>query len=142
MSSNNIKQRVNFASIKNPLPYPDFLEVQLKSFQDFLQLDTPLDKHKNEGLYKVFAENFPIADTRNNFVLEFLDYFIDRSSAGRKRICSGDAECCVCFLLYVKSIRRERWSSSRGPGGGRFQAYRAWFRAGCLWLGGRRSRPG
>ncbi len=77
MSSNNIKQRVNFASIKNPLPYPDFLEVQLKSFQDFLQLDTPLDKHKNEGLYKVFAENFPIADTRNNFVLEFLDYFID-----------------------------------------------------------------
>ncbi|WP_243349894.1 DNA-directed RNA polymerase subunit beta [Parabacteroides sp. FAFU027] len=77
MSSTNSKQRVNFASIKNPLPYPDFLEVQLKSFQDFLQLDTPLDKHKNEGLYKVFAENFPIADTRNNFVLEFLDYFID-----------------------------------------------------------------
>ncbi len=77
MSSNNIKQRVNFASIKNPMAYPDFLEVQLKSFKDFLQLDTPLDKHKNEGLYRVFAENFPIADTRNNFVLEFLDYFID-----------------------------------------------------------------
>ncbi|GAB6123243.1 DNA-directed RNA polymerase subunit beta [Dysgonomonas termitidis] len=70
-------QRVNFASIKNPLPYPDFLEVQLKSFRDFLQLDTPPEKRKNEGLYKVFAENFPIADTRNNFVLEFLDYFID-----------------------------------------------------------------
>ncbi|MDD2798414.1 MAG: DNA-directed RNA polymerase subunit beta [Bacteroidales bacterium] len=77
MSSNNIKPRVNFASIKNPMAYPDFLEVQLKSFQDFLQIDTPLDKHKNEGLYRVFAENFPIADTRNNFVLEFLDYFID-----------------------------------------------------------------
>ena len=76
MSSNN-KQRVNFASIKNPLKYPDFLEVQLKSFQDFLQLDTPPEKRKNEGLYKVFAENFPIADTRNNFVLEFLDYYID-----------------------------------------------------------------
>jgi DNA-directed RNA polymerase subunit beta len=77
MSSTNTNQRVNFASIKNPLPYPDFLEVQLKSFQDFLQLDTPPEKRKKEGLYKVFAENFPIADTRNNFVLEFLDYFID-----------------------------------------------------------------
>ncbi|MDR3059823.1 MAG: DNA-directed RNA polymerase subunit beta, partial [Prevotella sp.] len=77
MSSTNTNQRVNFASIKNPLPYPDFLEVQLKSFRDFLQLDTPPEKRKNEGLYKVFAENFPIADTRNNFVLEFLDYFID-----------------------------------------------------------------
>ena len=71
------KKRINFASVKNPLPYPDFLEVQLKSFQDFLQLDTPPEKRNNEGLYKVFAENFPIADTRNNFVLEFLDYYID-----------------------------------------------------------------
>ena len=77
MSSTICKPRVNFASIKNPLPYPDFLEVQLKSFQDFLQLDTPPEKRKNEGLFKVFAENFPIADTRNNFVLEFLDYYID-----------------------------------------------------------------
>ena len=77
MSSNIGKQLVNFASIKSPLQYPDFLEVQLKSFQDFLQLDTPPEKRKNEGLYKVFAENFPIADTRNNFVLEFLDYYID-----------------------------------------------------------------
>ncbi len=77
MSSTNTNQRVNFASIKNPLPYPDFLEVQLKSFRDFLQLDTPPEKRKKEGLYEVFAENFPIADTRNNFVLEFLDYFID-----------------------------------------------------------------
>ena len=59
------------------MKYPDFLEVQLKSFQDFLQLDTPPEKRKNDGLYKVFAENFPIADTRNNFVLEFLDYYID-----------------------------------------------------------------
>ena len=71
------KPRVNFATVKNPLPYPDFLEVQLKSFQDFLQLDTPPEKRNNEGLYKVFSENFPIADTRNNFVLEFLDYYID-----------------------------------------------------------------
>ena len=77
MSSTDVNQRVNFASIKNSLPYPDFLEVQLKSFRDFLHLDTPPEKRKKEGLYKVFAENFPIADTRNNFVLEFLDYYID-----------------------------------------------------------------
>lgn len=77
MSSITTNQRVNFASIKKPISCPDFLEVQLKSFQDFLQLDTPPEKRKNDGLYKVFAENFPIADTRNNFVLEFLDYYID-----------------------------------------------------------------
>jgi len=77
MSSSTETKRVNFASIQSPIQYPDFLEVQLKSFQDFLQLDTPPEKRKNEGLYKVFAENFPIADTRNNFVLEFLDYYID-----------------------------------------------------------------
>ncbi|MCH5231941.1 MAG: DNA-directed RNA polymerase subunit beta, partial [Muribaculaceae bacterium] len=71
------KPRVNFASIKNPLPFPDFLEVQLKSFKDFLQLDVPPEQRKNQGLYKVFEENFPIADTRNNYVLEFLDYYID-----------------------------------------------------------------
>ena len=76
-TATSAKPRVNFASVKNPLPYPDFLEVQLKSFQDFLQLDTPPEKRNNEGLYKVFSENFPIADTRNNFVLEFLDYYID-----------------------------------------------------------------
>lgn len=77
MSSNIVNQRVNFASVKNPMPYPDFLEVQLKSFKDFLQLDTPPELRRNDGLYKVFSENFPIADTRNNFVLEFLDYYID-----------------------------------------------------------------
>ena len=72
-----VEKRVNFASVTNPMPTPDFLDVQLKSFQDFLQLDTPPELRKNDGLYKVFAENFPITDTRNNFVLEFLDYFID-----------------------------------------------------------------
>ncbi|GHU79426.1 DNA-directed RNA polymerase subunit beta [Bacteroidia bacterium] len=77
ITTTNNDQRINFASIKKPFAYPDFLEVQLKSFQDFLQIDTPTEKRKNEGLYKVFVENFPIADTRNNFVLEFLDYFID-----------------------------------------------------------------
>ena len=59
------------------MPYPDFLEIQLKSFHDFFQLDTTAENRKNEGLYKVFTENFPITDTRNNFVLEFIDYYID-----------------------------------------------------------------
>ena len=72
-----INNRVNFASVHNPMPYPDFLDVQLKSFREFLQLDTPYELRKNDGLFKVFAENFPIADTRNNFVLEFLDYYIE-----------------------------------------------------------------
>ena len=75
--ANKKNQRVNFASVKSPLAYPDFLEVQLKSFKDFLQLDTPPELRKYDGLYKVFSENFPINDTRNNFNLEFLDYFID-----------------------------------------------------------------
>ncbi|KGN67576.1 DNA-directed RNA polymerase subunit beta [Porphyromonas sp. COT-239 OH1446] len=77
MAPNKNQNRINFASIKNPLKFPDFLEVQLKSFRDFFQLDTPPERRKKEGLYKVFAENFPIADTRNNFVLEFLDYYVD-----------------------------------------------------------------
>jgi DNA-directed RNA polymerase subunit beta len=59
------------------LEYPDFLEIQLKSFQDFFQLETTPENRKNEGLFQVFQENFPITDTRNNFVLEFLDYFVD-----------------------------------------------------------------
>jgi DNA-directed RNA polymerase subunit beta len=69
--------RISFAKTKNQLEYPDFLEIQLKSFQDFFQLDTTPEKRKQEGLFKVFAENFPITDTRNNFVLEFIDYYID-----------------------------------------------------------------
>ncbi len=70
-------ERINFSSVRFPLDYPDFLDVQVKSFQDFFQLDTPAELRGNEGLYKVFQENFPITDSRNNFVLEFLDYFID-----------------------------------------------------------------
>ena len=69
--------RISFASIKKPFDYPDFLDIQLKSFRDFFQLETNPDNRKNEGLFKVFAENFPITDARNNFVLEFLDYYID-----------------------------------------------------------------
>lgn len=70
-------ERISFTSIKKPIEYPDFLDIQLKSFQDFFQLDTNPDNRKNEGLFKVFTENFPITDARNNFVLEFLDYYID-----------------------------------------------------------------
>ena len=77
MASKVIDNRVNFGSIKNPMPFPDFLDVQLKSFKDFLQLDTPPEERKNDGLFKVFSENFAITDTRNNIVLEFLDYYID-----------------------------------------------------------------
>jgi len=73
--SNNT--RISFAKTKNQLNYPDFLEIQLKSFKDFFQLDTTPEKRKQEGLFKVFSENFPITDTRNNFVLEFIDYYID-----------------------------------------------------------------
>ena len=98
MSSRVINNRVNFASVKNPLAYPDFLDVQLKSFKDFLQLDTPSELRKNDGLYKVFAENFPIADTRNNFVLEFLDYYID---APRYSI----AECLERGLTYSVPLK-------------------------------------
>ena len=70
-------ERLNFSSIKNRTEYPDFLDIQIKSFQDFFQLETKSEERGNEGLYNTFMENFPITDTRNQFVLEFLDYFID-----------------------------------------------------------------
>ncbi|HAL65433.1 MAG TPA: DNA-directed RNA polymerase subunit beta, partial [Bacteroidales bacterium] len=76
MAHNNI-ERINFANTKLTIQYPDFLDVQLQSFKDFFQLETIPENRVNEGLYKVFSENFPISDARNNFVLEFLDYFID-----------------------------------------------------------------
>ncbi len=74
---NNQTERLNFASTKNIPDYPDFLDVQVKSFKDFFQLETKSDERGDEGLYNTFMENFPITDTRNNFVLEFLDYFVD-----------------------------------------------------------------
>ncbi len=77
MSTPKTEQRISFSTVKNRVPYPDLLEVQLKSFRDFFQMDTTAENRKNEGLYKVFQENFPITDTRNNFVLEFIDYYID-----------------------------------------------------------------
>jgi DNA-directed RNA polymerase subunit beta len=73
----NQTERLNFASTKNIPNYPDFLDVQVKSFKDFFQLETKSDERGDEGLYNTFMENFPITDTRNQFVLEFLDYFVD-----------------------------------------------------------------
>jgi DNA-directed RNA polymerase subunit beta len=70
-------ERINFASIEKVIDYPDFLDIQVQSFKEFFQLETSSENRKNEGLFKVFAENFPITDTRNIFVLEFLDYFVD-----------------------------------------------------------------
>ena len=70
-------ERLNFSSVQNKPEYPDFLDIQIKSFQDFFQLETKSEERGQEGLYKTFLENFPITDTRNQFVLEFLDYFVD-----------------------------------------------------------------
>jgi DNA-directed RNA polymerase subunit beta len=77
LATSSNSTRINFASSKNQFEYPDFLEIQLKSFKEFFQLETTPENRESEGLFKVFAENFPITDTRNQFVLEFLDYFID-----------------------------------------------------------------
>ncbi|MBQ1694561.1 MAG: DNA-directed RNA polymerase subunit beta [Bacteroidales bacterium] len=73
----NTNQRINFSTTRNQLEYPDFLEIQIKSFKDFVQLDSTAEQRKSEGLYQVFAENFPITDTRNNFELQFIDYTLD-----------------------------------------------------------------
>jgi len=77
MSLDTVSQRISFSVSKNMFEYPDFLEIQIKSFIEFFQLGSTPEIRKQEGLYKVFMENFPITDTRNNFVLEFIDYYID-----------------------------------------------------------------
>jgi len=77
LATKNTTERINFASSKLGTDYPDFLDIQVKSFQDFFQLQTKAEERGEEGLYKTFMDNFPITDTRNNFVLEFLDYFVD-----------------------------------------------------------------
>ena len=77
MANQKQTQRINFSAMQKQMPYPDFLEIQLKSFHDFFQMDSTPEVRHTEGLFKVFSENFPIQDTRNNFTLEFLDYHID-----------------------------------------------------------------
>ena len=77
LNNNPKRQRISFGSVQTEQFYPDLLDIQIKSFQDFFQLDTKNESRSTEGLFKVFTENFPITDTRNQFVLEFLDYFVD-----------------------------------------------------------------
>ena len=77
MSSTKLNHRIDFGKIKHLADAPDLLDIQIQSFRDFFQLETTPDKRNIEGLFRVFRENFPITDTRNIFVLEFLDYFID-----------------------------------------------------------------
>jgi len=77
LSTINSTERVNFATAKLITDYPDFLDIQVKSFQDFFQLETKADERSDEGLFKTFSDNFPITDTRNQFILEFIDYFVD-----------------------------------------------------------------
>lgn len=91
-------ERISFASSLNNLDYPDFLEIQLKSFKEFFQLETNPENRHDEGLFKVFSENFPITDTRNNFVLEFLDYFIDPPRYSM-------AECTEMGLTYCVPLK-------------------------------------
>ena len=77
MASPKKPQRINFSKVKFPVDYPDLLDIQIQSFKDFFQLETTADNRNEEGLFRVFSENFPITDSRNQFVLEFLDYYID-----------------------------------------------------------------
>ncbi|NQY08302.1 MAG: DNA-directed RNA polymerase subunit beta [Flavobacteriales bacterium] len=92
------EKRINFSSTKNKLAYPDFLDVQIQSYTDFFQINTAPEKRNNEGLYKVFAENFPITDSRNQFVLEFLGYSIDPPRYSLE-------ECCERGLSYSLPLK-------------------------------------
>ena len=105
---------VNFASVRK-FEYPDFLDIQLKSFQDFFQIETNPDNRLDEGLFKVFKENFPISDARNNFTLEFLDYFIDPP---RYTI----EECIERGLTYSVPLKAKLKLSCNDPENEEFQA--------------------
>ena len=105
---------INFASVRK-FDYPDFLDIQLKSFQDFFQIETNPDNRNNEGLYKVFNENFPISDARNNFTLEFLDYYIDPP---RYTI----EECIERGLTYSVPLKAKLKLSCNDPENEEFQA--------------------
>ena len=89
----NKANRINFASIENQVDYPDFLDIQLKSFQSFFQVGTTLEERKKEGLYKTFTELFPITDSRNNFVLEFIDYTVDPPRYSIQDVYFGNIPC-------------------------------------------------
>ena len=86
MENSSISSRISFASIKSQIDYPDFMDIQLQSFQDFFQLETKPENRQYEGLFRTFSENFPITDSRNQFVLEFLDYLHGSSTLFRGRM--------------------------------------------------------
>jgi DNA-directed RNA polymerase subunit beta len=108
MAKQNKNQRINFSAMQKQMPYPDFLEIQLKSFHDFFQIDSTPEKRRQEGLFKVFSESFPIADTRNNFVLEFLDYHIDYPRYSIE-------ECLLRGLTYSVSLKAKLFLSCTDP---------------------------
>ena len=92
MATTNQSKRVNFSRMQKHMPYPDFLDIQLKSFHDFVQMDSTPEQRRKEGLFKVFNENFPINDTRNSFTLAFLDYEVEQAIRD-----NGDAELLFAF---------------------------------------------
>ena len=108
MASKNKEQRVNFSAIQKQFPYPDFLEVQLKSFYEFLRMDATPEQRRQEGLFKVFSENFPITDTRNSFKLEFLDYSIDKPRYSIE-------ECLLRGLTYSVPLKAKLKLSCEDP---------------------------
>ena len=108
MAKQKQDQRINFSAMQKQMPYPDFLEIQLKSFHDFFQMDSTPEVRHTEGLFKVFSENFPIQDTRNNFTLEFLDYHIDPP---RYTI----EECLLRGLTYCVPLKAKLFLSCTDP---------------------------
>ena len=108
MASKNKEQRVNFSAMQKQFPYPDFLEVQLKSFYEFLRMDATPEQRRQEGLFKVFSENFPITDTRNSFKLEFLDYSIDKPRYSIE-------ECLLRGLTYSVPLKAKLKLSCEDP---------------------------
>src|SRR6056300_1759472 len=96
------QERINFSSTAIKTAFPDFLDIQLKSFMDFFQIETKPSERSEEGLYRVFAENFPISDSRNNFVLEFLDYFVDPPSYSERECIERGLTFCVPLKARLK----------------------------------------
>ena len=96
------QERINFSSTAIKTAFPDFLDIQLKSFMDFFQIETKPSERSEEGLYRVFAENFPISDSRNNFVLEFLDYFVDPPRYSERECIERGLTFCVPLKARLK----------------------------------------
>ena len=108
MATKQKTQRVNFSAMQQQMPYPDFLDIQLKSFKDFVQMDSTPEQRRQEGLFKVFCENFPIQDTRNSFSLEFLDYSVEPPRYSIE-------ECLVRGLTYSVPLKAKLKLSCSDP---------------------------